>query len=105
MDKTKKKDMKEGDLITTYYAGFFRLKRIERRFYTEYDLQFTSKDKVLVAEYSPLYHFEQEYDSNGNVKTSKEKACDSAFCKPAEEKIREEIGKVEKLKLILKTII
>ena len=42
--------MKVGDLITTYYKGFFRLEKIERRFYTEADLRFTSKDKVLGEE-------------------------------------------------------
>ena len=94
--------MKEEDLITTYYAGFFRLKRIERRFATEEDIKrYPSIYKEVGEEYSPLYHFEQEYDSNGNPKKSKEKVCDAQFCKPAKEKIDEEIAKIEKLKMIL----
>lgn len=97
--------MKEGDLITTYYKGFFRLKRIERRFYTEHDLQFTSKDKVLGAEYSPLYHFEQEYDSNGNVKISKEKAGDAGFCTLAKDFIAKELYRMTEQKRKLEKIL
>ena len=98
--------MKVGDLITTYYKGFFRLKKIERRFYTEADLRFTYKDKVLGEEYSPLFHFIQEFDSNGKVKKGKLKACDSQFCQLAWESIEQEIVlsemKIEALKNMLK---
>jgi hypothetical protein len=92
--------MKEGDLITTYYAGFFRLKRIERRFYTEKDINTYSscKDKKIGEEYSPLFYFEQEYDSNGNPKKGKEKRCDAEFCKLANEFIIEELQKLEERK-------
>lgn len=34
-------------------------------------------------------------------KIAKQKVCDATFCKPAEEKLEEEIFKVEKLKQIL----
>lgn len=94
--------MKEGDLITTYYEGFFILKRIERRYATKADVkQFPNAYKEVGKEYSPLYYFTQKYDKNGNPKTSKEKVCDAQFCKPAKEKIEEELLRVEKLKLIL----
>lgn len=90
--------MKEGDLITTYHKGFFRLKRIERRFFTEHD--------KLGEEYSPLYFFTQEYDANGNPKVSNvEKSCDAQFCKPAKEAIELEltnsISKINNLEKIL----
>ena len=84
--------MKVGDLITTYYAGFFRLEKVERRFYTEEHIKYfpSYKDK-LGEEYSPLYYFTQEYDSNGKPKKSKQKACDAQFCKPAKDFIKKEI--------------
>jgi hypothetical protein len=93
--------MKEGDLITTYYKGFFRLKRIERRFYTqEYLNQYypTDKNKKAGEEYSPLYYFTQEYDSNGNIKKSKEKSCDASFCELADSYIIDELQKLEQRK-------
>lgn len=88
--------MKVGDLITTYYKGYFRLTKIEKRFYTEdYVKSFPSLKAKLGEEYSPLYCFIQEYDTNGNPKTSKEKCCDSQFCSPAEKSIKEEIKQME----------
>ena len=94
--------MKEGDLITTYYEGFFILNRIEKRYATEADVkQFPNTYKEVGKEYSPLYYFKQKYDKNGNPKVSKEKVCDAEFCKPAIERIVEEVLRVEKLKLIL----
>jgi hypothetical protein len=92
--------MKEGDLITTYYEGFFRLKRIKRRFITQDDInRYTSyKDKKVGEEYSPLYYFTQEYDSNGNIKKSKEKSCDASFCELADSYIIDELQKLEQRK-------
>ncbi len=84
--------MKEGDLITTYYKGYFRLKRIERRFTTQQDINSRlNSGRSLGEEYSPLFHFEQEFDSNGDVKKSKEKACDAQFCQLASEAIKTEL--------------
>jgi hypothetical protein len=98
--------MKEGDLITTYYAGFFRLKKIERRFYTEELIKYyPSKKDKLGEEYSPLYHFTQEYDSNGKPKKSKQKACDAKFCNPAKDFIKQEILDMEKRKQNLEKLL
>lgn len=94
--------MKVGDLITTYYEGYFTLDRIEKRYATEADVRhYPNAYKEVGEEYSPLYYFTQKYDKNGNDKKSKQKACDAIFCKPAEERLEEEILKVEKLKQIL----
>jgi hypothetical protein len=91
--------MKVGDLITTYYSGFFRLEKIERRFYTEdYIRHYTRLKDKLGEEYSPLYYFTQEYDSNGRPKKSKQKACDAQFCKPAKDFIEQEILDIEERK-------
>jgi hypothetical protein len=98
--------MKEGDLITTYYAGFFRLEKIERRFYTEdYIKYFPSFKDKLGEEYSPLYHFTQEYDSNGKPKKSKQKSCDAQFCNLAEDFIKQEILDMEERKQNLEKLL
>ena len=89
-------DIKVGDLITTCYKGYYRLTKIQRRFYTQYDVDYyPSLKAVLGVEYSPLFHFIQEYDSEGKPKTGKEKACDSQFCKLAKISIEEEIKKAQ----------
>ena len=94
--------MKIGDLITTYYEGYFVLDRIEKRYATEYDVKhYPSVYKQVGEEDSPLFYFTQKYDKNGNPKKAKQKACDKQFCKPAEEKIKEEIEKINRLKKIL----
>jgi hypothetical protein len=92
--------MKEGDLITTYYSGYYRLDRIERRFYTE-QTHFRLDDKRIGEEYNSLYHFTQEYDKDGKVKKGKQKACDAGFCKLAKDSIINELLKLESRKLKL----
>jgi hypothetical protein len=93
--------MEVGDLITTYYKGFFRLNKIERRFYTQEDIDiyYLLKGKKAGEEYSPLYYFTQEYDSKGNPsKNPIQKWCDAQFCKLANEYITEELQKLEDIK-------
>lgn len=88
--------MKVGDLITAYEKGYFRLTRIERRFYTQQDIYFRpSENLILGQEYSPLYYYKQEYDSNGNPRKSEEKCCDAQFCEPAKKSIKKEIEQME----------
>jgi len=94
--------MKEGDLIATYYEGYFILDRIEKRYATERDVKSYPNIYTEVGqEYSPLYYFTQKFDKDGNPKKSKQKVCDEHFCKPAEEKIKQETIRVDKLKTIL----
>ena len=96
------KEMKVGDLITTYNKGFFILERIERRFATEEDVKrYQTIFNIVGEEYSPLFHYSQKYDLEGNIKRSRQMSCDSSFCKPAEEFIKKEIDKIERLKLLL----
>ena len=83
--------MKEGDLISTYYKGFYRLEKIERRFHDKDSLRFTSSEHYIGEEYSPLFHFIQEYDSNGKRVKGKLKHCDGGFCKLAVDFITAEI--------------
>lgn len=84
--------MKIGDLITTYFKGYYRLTKIEKRYITQ-ELKNSNvyKDSNIGDEYSPLYHFVQIYDSNGNPKKSKEKQCDALFCNKAENYIKDAI--------------
>ena len=87
--------MKEGDIIKTYYAGYFILDKIEKRFKTEADEKYNYlKDLEVGEEYSPLFHFTQIYDENLNKRTSS-RACDAQFCEPAGVAILEEILKLE----------
>lgn len=100
--------MKEGDLITTYYKGFYRLKRIERRYYTQGDIDrhITFKDKKVGEEYSPLYYFTQEYTDEGKlVSTNKEKCCDVQFCKPVSDYISKEIENMRTREIMLNSIL
>ncbi len=98
--------MKVGDLITTYYAGFFRLEKVERRFYTEEHIKYfpSYKDK-LGEEYSPLYYFTQEYDTNGKPKKSGQKSCDSKFCNLAKDYINNKINTLQEKKQNLEKLL
>ncbi len=100
--------MKEGDIIKTYYKGYFRLDKIERRFKDEnWESLGLRKDLEIGDEMSPLFHFTQIYDENLNKRTSK-KSCDAGFCHLARVEIIKEIGeleaKVEKLRDFYNTL-
>lgn len=100
--------MKAGDIIKTYYKGYFILDRIERRYVTEEMKKYSSyKDKEVGEEYSPLFHFTQIFDENFNKRTTK-KCCDARFCSLASESIKEELKelreKQKKLKEFLETL-
>lgn len=73
-----------GDLITAYHSGYHRLTKIERRCYTQYDIDNFSvyKDKQVGEEYKPLFHYEQVLTADYK-KTKKKKAmsCDASYCK------------------------
>ena len=77
--------MSPGDIITTYFKGYYRLESIQRRYLTQDDLKYQAyKDKKAGDEYSPLFHFVQVADGTGKPKKSKAlKTCDAAFCEPA----------------------
>jgi hypothetical protein len=95
--------MKIGDLIRTYYKGYFVLEKIERRFVTKELLFYDDYKKMgLGAELSPLLHFSQKYDENFKRKNSKQKSCDSLFCGLAINEILELEEKLIKLKEIIK---
>ena len=97
--------MKVGDLITTYFKGFYELVRIERRW--EYRLGTTLYQKqancksiydpeTCGEEMSPLFYFKQKYSAEGkpvNIKTIK--CCSASFCKPAQQFIKEEIVRLQ----------
>ena len=93
-----------GQKITTYYAGYFEVTRIERRWLnktkdTEYDQSayciIGEHTDECGKEFSPIIYFIQRYDTKGNPKKSKEKGCDSSFCKPAKETLNAEIQSLQ----------
>jgi hypothetical protein len=85
---------KVGDIITTYYNGFYELTRIERRYLTERDISNYNvyKDKVAGDEYSPMFHFVKIADANGiRCKVGKPNSCDASLCRKAKEYIKAQI--------------
>ena len=98
------KEMKVGDLITTYHAGVHRLKKIERRILSKEDKErhpHAYKDIEAESDMSPLFHYVQVADVNGQKKIGKTtKKCDAFFCKPfilMVEDLRHKLGDLEAL--------
>lgn len=105
MNKQEHNGMKVGDIITTYYKGFWKLERIEARFLTQDDLRYsTYAHKNVGDEYSPMFHFSLVADGSGKApkKLSKAtKTCDAAHCRPISEYIKkadEELQRIKQLK-------
>lgn len=70
--------IKLGDLITTYWSGYYEVIRIE--------------DRGTIA--APLVYFHQRFDAKGNKRFSKHvKACDISFCRHAADRVAKDIQK------------
>jgi len=77
----------EGDIITTYHKGYWRLVKIQRRFLTKDDIsRFGGASgpyagKKVGDEYSPIFVYEQVMTENFKPVTRKtRKECDASYC-------------------------
>ena len=83
-------EFKIGDIITTYHKGYWRLDKIEDRYFTDSDNSYSNspKDGSL---YQPIFYYSQVMTTdfipkNGKVK----KLCDVAWCRKIDkEKIKD----------------
>lgn len=102
-----KEEIKIGDLITTYWKGFYEVTRIERRwenkkgetYYERYANCLSVYDPETCGdEINPLYHFIQKYSSEGKpVKLKTIKSCDTQFCKLAKDFIPIETKRLQNI--------
>ena len=70
-----------GDIITTYHAGYWRLKEIQRRFITKDHLKYDCyKHKNVGDEYSPIFVYEQVLTKDFKPCKKLTKECDAAYC-------------------------
>lgn len=72
-------EIKVGDLITTYYAGYFRV------------TGFSGK----------IISFKQVYTSNGKLRSSKEQSCHKDYCKPFKVTVEKALEDYNRLKNML----
>jgi hypothetical protein len=105
--------MKIGDIISAYHKGYHKITKISKRWnalsnsmYTIYD-EYNSE--TCGEQINDLIYYITLFDSNGKpIKSDKEKCCDSAFCKMADETISNEISnhleKIENLRNLLSNI-
>ncbi len=99
--------MKVGDLVSAYWAGYYEIVKISRRWEKKDSKTFYERRACCITgeenfnedtcgvEMNPLLTLIQKFTKEGKpVVTKKERTCDSSFCKPAEEYIAEEIKKL-----------
>jgi hypothetical protein len=95
-----------GQIISTYYLGYFKVTRIERRWKNKTkETEYEQSAYCILGEYTDecgdemnsIIYYTQLYDAKGNPKTSKEKACDSSFCKPAIDSLNTEIQSLQEI--------
>ncbi len=98
MDKAEHNGLKPGDIITTYYKGFYRLDRIEARFLDKQMLSYSIYNHCKVGdEYSSVFHFTKIADANcKEVKTKKTNSCDAYHCRLAKDFINEQKQELER---------
>jgi hypothetical protein len=101
-----KTDIQIGQIVTTYYAGYFEVTRIEQRWLNKTKETAYEQSAYCIRgehtadcgeEMNPIIYFKQLYDAKGNPKKSKEKGCDSSFCKLAKESIEAEINSLQEI--------
>jgi hypothetical protein len=81
--------MNIGDIITTYHKGYWRLIKINRRYYTEDDINRFGKEshqsyygKKIGDEYSPIFVYEHVMTENFKLAKKKNiQSCDAEYCK------------------------
>ena len=103
--------MKEGDLVTTYWAGFYEIINIRRRWEWKYGQSTYEKhayckevydENTCGIEMNPLFELKQIYSKEGKKVNSKQiKSCDSQFCELASIFIPKEI---ERLNIKIKNL-
>lgn len=108
-------DIKIGDLTTAYWKGFYEVVDITRRWKNKhhadnweqqaYCIRGTYDEANCGEEMNPLIHVIQRYSAEGKpIKSKKIRMCDSAFCKPADAFIKDEIQRlsevIERLKKV-----
>ena len=72
-------DIKPGDLITAYHAGFHRVTEVKRRFYTAYDEECGRGKEG--DEYNSLIVYQTVLTAKYKItKSKKEKCSDASFC-------------------------
>ena len=86
-------ELKVGDIVTSYYKGYWRITKIEKRYYNKYeeDLGYGK----LGEEYGSLVSLKLLADSNCNPpkKTARTEQCDILYCNLVT------LDKLEKLKI------
>jgi tryptophanyl-tRNA synthetase len=108
------KEFKVGDLITSYRKGYWKLVKIDRRFYTQKDVDtyHCYKDKKVGEEYSPLFHYQAVLTPQGKKvmkANSQIHQCDAVYCKKIgpfffQDQIKEMRAEVEKFKQKMTTL-
>ena len=98
---TRELNFKVGDIITCYFKGFWKVVKIEPRWYDERDVTGYATLRERGEEYSPLVVVTQVADGNGKPKKSKEVSCDSAYCCLATISIDRQILELETKKGLL----
>lgn len=103
--------MKVGSIITTYHAGYWRLARIERRWYGPgHPIPSFLKGRVKAGdEMSPLFHYTALLDSNFNIAQGhgkRTKCCDGNHCHRVTTKLlREQVKQLQKSHDILRNFL
>ena len=98
----KKKELKVGDLITTYSAGVHRITKIEKRRWTKDDIQW-SPDNTKIGDYKEdLVYYKKVLDEYANPQSSVEKTYELLYCRSVKEYFERKEAEFLRLKEFIK---
>jgi len=85
------KDIKVGDLITSYHKGIHKVTKIVPRFHTSSTALYSGNTGLIGKEYESQIYYNQVADAKGNPRKGRERSCDATYCKLAIVDLREQV--------------
>jgi len=75
--------LKVGDIIQAFHAGYHRITKIEKRFIKQDESYWDDYPNCIGEEYSPLIHYERVLSSkfSPSPKGKKNNCCDALYCR------------------------
>ena len=98
----KNKELKVGDLITTYSAGVHKITKIEKRLWTTLNIQWSPNNTKIGDYMLDLVYYKKVLDEYGNPQSSVEKTLELPYCRPVKEYFERKEAEFLRLKEFIK---
>jgi len=97
--------IKVGDLITSYWKGYFKLVKIIPRYKIDEFPYVTEEYDEGLESHSPIFVFMQKYKADGRAFNGKQqRMCDAVYCELAKNAVEKQLLMISEIKSRLEDI-